>query len=126
MKRMIAIVLVILTMTAVLAGCNGTGNRTGVTSRSQTPNYYGDTYVPENGTGMTGTYGDGTPSTNENGIIDDNRSTAQDDHPVQEFGNDVQDIIDDAGRAVEDTGRAVEDAVDGRSRTNGTGMAGGR
>ena len=122
MKRMIAIMLVILAMTAALTGCGGretgdsmnnsTGANTGSTNNagSGTNGSYGTT-VPDNGAG--------TPSSNESGIIEDDTTGSGDTGLIEEFGNDMRDMADDAGNA-------VQDAVQGRHNRTGTGMAGGR
>ena len=120
MKRMIAIVLVILTMTAVLAGCSGRGNSTA--NNNTTGPAANDNNMNSNGTnGVSGTpnTGSGTPSSSENGVIEDTNPTNRKNNIIEEFGNDMQDMVDDAGRA-------VQDAVDGNHARNGTGMAGGR
>ena len=125
MKRMIAIVLVILTMTATLAGCRSTNTGTGMTNGTTT------TDKPETNNNSTSgsmtevpSYdaGSGTPSSSEDGIIEDTRPDAQNDNVIKDFSDDMQDMVDDAGNA-------VEDVIDGRaSRSNrtGTGMSGGR
>ena len=134
MKRMIAIVLVILAMTMVLAGCSGTQSDTGMTNGSTGASSneagMGNTTGSSSGTNANGSYGtdgmttvpdagNGTPSSNENGIIDAEPPAVRDDNVIEEFGNDVQDAVDDAGNA-------VQDAVQGRSSRSGTGMTGGR
>ena len=143
MKRMIAIVLVILAMTMVLAGCSGTQSDTGMTNGSTgaSSNEAGmgnttgsssgtNANGSSSGTNANGSYGtdgmttvpdagNGTPSSNENGIIDEEPPAVRDDNVIEEFGNDVQDAVDDAGNA-------VQDAVQGRSSRSGTGMTGGR
>ena len=134
MKRMIAIVLVILAMTTVLAGCGGTQSDTGMTNgstgASSNETGMGSNNGGSSGTNANGSYGtddmttvpdagNGTPSSNENGIIDEEPSAARDDNVIEDFGNDMQDVMDNAGSA-------VQDAVEGRRSHNGTGMTGGR
>ena len=129
MKRMIAIVLVILSLTVVLAGCSGTETDAGMTNGSTGSSTNGSAGANSSGSTDSGSAGmtqnpapdagNGIPSDNENGIIEEERPAAQDDNALEEFGDDMKDMADDAGTA-------IDDAIDGRSRRSGTGMTGGR
>ena len=124
MKRMIAILLAVLTMTAVLAAC-GSDGVTDSGNVSTTPN---GTVNGTNGTngangngvngnqnGVTGSNGTvTTPNENNNGVYDSNQNGIAD-----SFENGAADII-------EGTGNAIDEAVTGRSARTGTGMTGGR
>ena len=123
MKHMIAIVLVILTMTAALTGCNSMDRTTGKED-TYNGNLNEPANTPDTGYGM-GTdknadgYNPGTPDTGNDGTIDGSVPPHNNGNVIEDFGKDMKDMVDDAGRT-------VRDAVDGRSNTTGTGMTGGR
>lgn len=131
MKRMIAILLAVLTMTAVLAACssdgvtdsgnvsttpngtvNGTNGTNGANGNGVNGNQNG---VTGNQNGVTGSNGTvTTPGETNNGVYDSNQNGIAD-----SFENGAADII-------EGTGNAIDEAVTGRSARTGTGMTGGR
>ena len=124
MKRMIAILLAVLTMTAVLAAC-GSDGVTDSGNVSTTPNGTVNGTNGTNGTngnGVTGSQNGAnsssgavtTPNENNSGMYDSNRNGMEDN-----FENGAEDII-------EGTGNAIDEAVTGRSARTGTGMTGGR
>ena len=124
MKRMIAILLAVLTMTAVLAAC-GSDGVTDNGNVSTTPNGTVNGTNGTNGTngnGVTGSQNGAngssgavtTPNENNSGMYDSNRNGMEDN-----FENGAEDII-------EGTGNAIDEAVTGRSARTGTGMTGGR
>ena len=121
MKRMIAILLAVLTMTAVLAAC-GSDGVTDSGNVSTTPNGTVNGTNGTNGNGVTGSQNGvngssgavTTPNENNSGMYDSNRNGMEDN-----FENGAEDII-------EGTGNAIDEAVTGRSARTGTGMTGGR
>lgn len=126
MKRMIAILLAVLTMTAILAGCNTRTNGYGSNTNGgygQSAPYTNDGYVPSDAYANDG-YG-----SYSNGGMYNNAPAGQ--NGTGNFGRDMDRAMDeagnavgDAGRAVGDVGRAVGDAIGGNNA--GTGMAGGQ
>ena len=120
MKHMIAIILVVLTMTTALTGCNNTTRNTDKNTSNYNEPYVSPYtgYGTENKNATTG-YGAGTPDTGNDGMIDPPTSSYRNGNVIEEFGNDMKDMVDDAGRS-------IQDAVDGRNNQTGTGMTGGR
>ena len=131
MKRMIAILLAVLTMTAVLAACgsdgvtdsgnvsttpngtvNGTNGANGANGNGVNGNQNGVTGNQNGANGSSGAVT--TPNENNSGMYDSNRNGMEDN-----FENGAEDII-------EGTGNAIDEAVTGRSARTGTGMTGGR
>ena len=156
MKRMIAILLAVLTMTALLTGCSGRGKDNVSTTPNGTvngSNTNGDNAASNGNTAngntangnepMTGAPGpNGTTDTNGNGK--DNAVTEPDrnespyeedtvtpvdpdrDNVVENNGSIGQDIENGVNDVIDDTEDVLDDAVNGRSRRSGTGMVGGR
>ena len=137
MKRMIAILLAVLTMTVVLAACSNDGV-SGNGNVSTTPN---GTVNGSNGS-VTDNYGTGANgngnSNGDNNGVNGNNGTATTPNgntnngtlPNGEYDRDHDGIVDDFENGVENaidgTRDAIDEAVTGRSARTGTGMIGGR
>ena len=139
MTRMIAILLVILSVAFCLTGCSGRDN----TNVSTTPN---GTVNGSNGTTETGPGPDPTvpsessvhgndfqdsvttpahPAQDNYGNDVTDPDAAPDDTPLENFGSDMKDAAEDM---VDDTKDVIDDVTGKRARTgvSGTGMTGGR
>ena len=139
MTRMIAIVLVILSIAFCLTGCSGKDNTNVSTTPNGTVNGNNDTTEigpglepkPATGSSVQGNDFQDAVTTPAHPAQDNysNDVTTPDaipnDTPMENFGNDMKDAASD----IMDGARNAMDDVTGsrsRSRTSGTGMVGGR
>ena len=140
MKRMIAILLAVLTVAAMLTGCSGRDNTNvsttpdgtvnGNNAETTTPNDQRPN-TPNQGNDFQGAVIDPVDPTTDNNTTTDSGNANRPENgtteksPMENFGDDMTDAAEDI---IDGTENAIDDAVgnNARARHSGTGMVGGR